>query len=236
MVRTIGVGLLWIGFISYAFLLAPPTQPDTFELIKNLSTGQLENINPLIIALFNLMGILPLIYGCVLFIDGRGQKIPAWPFAIGTFALGGFVLLPYLALRESNPKFTGEKGWFLKLQDSRLFGILITLGALILLSVGIVNIFNGNWADFVEQWQTSRFIHVMSLDFCVLCLVFPALLKDDMARRGVKNSLVFWGVSLIPLLGALAYLCLRPSLPDNIYSDSQSDKVANLNILGNKQY
>jgi len=35
----IGFGLLWVGFVTYAFLLAPPDQPDTFELIKNLSTG-----------------------------------------------------------------------------------------------------------------------------------------------------------------------------------------------------
>jgi hypothetical protein len=33
-----------------------------------------SNINPLIIALFNLMGILPLIYACILLVDGSGQK------------------------------------------------------------------------------------------------------------------------------------------------------------------
>ena len=97
MVRKIGFSLLWLAFIGYAFLLAPPAQPDTFELIKNLSLSNTEGINPLIIALFNLMGIWPLIYGCLLFIDGRGQKIPAWPFAIGSFALGAFVLIPYLS-------------------------------------------------------------------------------------------------------------------------------------------
>ncbi|WP_353735256.1 hypothetical protein [Okeania sp. SIO2C2] len=54
--------LLWIGFSTYAFLLAPPDQPDTLELIQKLSTGQWENINPLIVSLFNIMGIWPLIY------------------------------------------------------------------------------------------------------------------------------------------------------------------------------
>jgi len=71
----------------------------------------------------------------------------------------------------------------------------------------------GDWADFSQQWQTSRFIHVMSLDFCLLCLLFPALLKDDMQRRGITQPLVFWIVALIPLFGPLAYLSLRPSLP-----------------------
>ncbi|MEO1764702.1 MAG: DUF2834 domain-containing protein, partial [Cyanobacteria bacterium J06629_18] len=41
--------LLWVGFAGYAFVFAPPNQPDTFELIKNLSTGQSEGINPLIV-------------------------------------------------------------------------------------------------------------------------------------------------------------------------------------------
>ena len=76
MVRKVGFGLLWLGFVAYAFLLAPPNQPDTFELIKNLSTGKWEGINPLIVSLFNIMGVWPIIYSCLLFIDGREQKVP----------------------------------------------------------------------------------------------------------------------------------------------------------------
>nr|CAD5979289.1 hypothetical protein NO713_04505 [Planktothrix pseudagardhii] len=49
----------------------------------------------------------------------------------------------------------------------------------------------------------------MSLDFCLLSLLFPALLGDDMARRGMKNSAIFWGVSLVPLFGPLFYLITR---------------------------
>ena len=49
MLRKISFGLLWLGFISYAFLLAPPDQPHTLELIKNLSTGNFQGINTIII-------------------------------------------------------------------------------------------------------------------------------------------------------------------------------------------
>ncbi|MBF2020530.1 MAG: DUF2834 domain-containing protein [Hydrococcus sp. C42_A2020_068] len=202
---------LWVGLIGYAFLLAPPNQPDTFELIIKLSTGAWEGINPLIIALFNLMGILPLIYACLLFIDGRGQKIKAFPFVLGSFGVGAFAILPYLALRNSNPEFSGQKDWLIKILDSRFTGIILTIGTVILLVFGFSQ---GNWEDFIRQWQTSRFIHVMSLDFCFLCLLFPSLLNDDLARREIGNLLIFWIVSLVPLLGALVYLCLRPSLPD----------------------
>lgn len=212
MVRKIGFWLLWVGFVAYAFLLAPPDQPDTFELIKNLSTGQWEGINPLVVSLFNIMGVWPIIYSCLLFIDGRSQKILAWPFATVSFAVGAFALLPYLALREPSTEFPGEKNALLKLLDSRLTGVILTIGAIILVAYGLLN---GDWADFVQQWQTSRFIHVMSLDFCLLCLLFPALLGDDMARRGLKNPQLFWLTALIPLFGPLIYLCLRTPLPDS---------------------
>jgi hypothetical protein len=207
--RKIVFWLIWVGFVSYAFIFAPPDQADTLDLIKNLSFGRWEGINPLIIALFNLMGILPMIYSCILFIDGRGQKIPAWLFATASFGVGAFALIPYLALRDPNPQFVGRKNIFLKLLDSRITGIFLTIGALILVFFGLTQ---GNWHDFGQQWQTSRFIHVMSLDFCMLCLLFPTLLKDDMARRNMKSSLLFWSVAIIPLFGALFYLCARKSV------------------------
>ncbi len=209
MVRKVGFWLLWLGFIAYAFLLDPSNQPDTLQLIKNLSTGNWEGINPLVVSLFNIMGVWPMIYSCLLFIDGRGQKIPAWPFATLSLGVGAFALLPYLALREPNPDFTGKKNVFLKLLDSRLTGVALSIGAITLVSYGLIN---GDWGNFIQQWQTSRFIHVMSLDFCLLCLLFPALLGDDMARRGLKNPQLFWLSALIPLFGSLIYLCLRPPL------------------------
>jgi hypothetical protein len=209
MVRSIAFGLLWMGFSAYAFLLAPPNQPDTFTLIQNLSTGRWEGINPLVIALFNIMGILPMLYACLLFIDGRGQKLPAWLFASASFGVGAFALLPYLALRKPNPTFVGEKNALLKLLDSRWTALALSVGAIALLIYGLTT---GDWSDFVQQWQSDRFIHVMSLDFCLLCLLFPALIGDDMARRGLQDKRIFWAVALVPLLGAIAYLVLRPPL------------------------
>lgn len=209
MARKIALGLLWLGFVSYAFLLAPPDRPDTFELIKNLSTGQVAGINPLIVALFNLMGIWPMIYSSLMFADGRGQKVRAYPFALASFGVGAFALLPYLILRQPNPVFTGQKTLLLKIFDSRWLGIGLALGTVGLLGYGLTQ---GNWSDFVQQWQTSRFIHVMSWDFCLLCLVFSVLLKDDLARRGLTQSWIFWTVALVPLLGAVSYLALRPPL------------------------
>lgn len=209
--RPVAFWLLWLGFVGYAFLLAPPDQPDTLDLIQKLVLFDIEGINPLIVALFNLMGVFPLIYSCLVFLDGRVQKVPAWVFAAGSFGVGAFALIPYLALRQPNGSFTGKKDWFLGLLDSRWTGGAIALGTLTLLGYGITQ---GNWAEFVDQWQTSRFVHVMSLDFCLLCLVFPALLGDDMARRGWTDRRIFWAVSLLPLVGSVIYLVLRPPIQD----------------------
>lgn len=225
MFKKVGFTALWLGFVAYAFLFAPPNQPDTFELIKNLSTGQWNGINPLIVSLFNIMGVLPMIYSCLLFIDGRAQKIPAWLFATISFGVGAFALLPYLALRHPNTEFPGKKNAFIKILDSRFTGIILTIATIILVAYGL---FSGDWGDYIHQWQTSRFIHVMSLDFCLLCLLFPALLGDDMARRGLKNPQLFWIISLIPLFGPLLYLCIRPSLPDaNIQTLPTTSAVSN---------
>lgn len=211
MLKKLSFALLWLGFLTYAIGFAPPDRPDTVDLIANLSTGQWTGINPLVVALFNLMGIWPAIYSAVLYADGRGQKIGAWPFAIASFGVGAFAILPYLVRRDSNPKFIGEKTGFIRFWDSRITGIVLLLATAAILVYG----FRGaNWGDFAAQWQTSRFIHVMSLDFGLLSLLFPALLSDDMARREMNNPIAFWAVALVPLLGPLVYLCVRSPIPD----------------------
>lgn len=208
MPRKIIFGGIWLGFLLYATFFAPPDQPDTLELIKNLSTGNLTGINPLIISLFNLMGIWPIIYTCVLLADGRGQKIRAGIFVALSYAVGAFAILPYLALRQPNREFIGEKNLLIKIFDSRLLGIFLTLASGFLVFWGIKN---GDWSNFLQQWQTSKFIHVMSLDFCMLSLLFPTLVGDDMARRGMNNQL-FLLITCIPLFGPLIYLCGRSPL------------------------
>ncbi|MGD1922127.1 MAG: DUF2834 domain-containing protein, partial [Pleurocapsa sp.] len=68
-------------------------------------------------------------------------------------------------------------------------------------------------SDFVTQWHNSQFVHVMSIDFCILSFLLPAaILKDDMERRGIKDIKLFWAIALTPLFGSLVYWCIRPQL------------------------
>ena len=224
--RRIGFSTLWLGFALYAFTSAPSSQPDTLDLIIRLSTGDWNGINPLIVSLFNLMGVWPAIYACLLLIDGTQQKLAAWPFVAAAFGVGAFAVLPYQALRDrtQNPpapydaKADVERSKLLSVLDSPWTGRVLLLSAIALLSYGLFNgSFTANWQDFLGQWETSKFIHVMSLDFCMLCIILAPLLRDDMIRHGLKdNTLLFWIATLIPLFGVLIYLSVRPPLTQTI--------------------
>lgn len=209
-IRRLTLALVWVGFIAYAVVLAPPDQPETIALIQRLASGDWAEINPAIVALFNLMGLWPLVYAALLLVDGAGQRVWAWPFALGSFALGAFALLPYLVLRSPNPLAPSTPSLVLRGLESRGLGVLVLVGAIALMGYGLAA---GDWPDFVAQWQTSRFIHVMSLDFCALWLLVPTLLGDDMARRGLKLGSPLTWLMVIPLIGAALYLTLRPTLP-----------------------
>ncbi|MFK8185104.1 MAG: DUF2834 domain-containing protein [Phormidesmis sp.] len=222
--KNIAFACLWVGFSLYAFTLSPPAQPDTVDLIIQLSSGQWEGLNPFIVTLFNVMGIWPMIYACLALVDGPGQKIAAWPFVAGSFGIGAFALLPYLALREDNPTFTGEKTALLKIVDSPWTGRVLLIGALALAGYGLADgHWGANWANFTQQWHASQFIHVMSLDFCMLCAVVSPLLKDDMARRNLEKPWLYWVGVLVPLFGILFYLSVRSPLNPNNHSDNPLD-------------
>ncbi len=207
--RRITLGIVWVSFVTYAVFLAPPNQADTGLLIQRLASGNWDGINPAIVALFNAMGIWPLIYACLTLSDGHGQRAIAWPFAVGAFGLGAFSLLPYLIWRQPKPDNQPPLSRLLIVLESRWLGLLIVIGSLLLCGYGFSA---GNWGDFIQQWQTNRFIHVMGLDFCLLWLLIPTLLGDDMARRGTHNLWLLALFTALPLIGAGLYLSLRPPL------------------------
>ncbi len=210
--RSFALGSLWLGFVTYGVLLAPPSTPDTLEVIRLLSTGQWSELNPWVVVLFNLMGLWPVVYASLALSDGRDQAVPAWPFVVGSFGLGAFALLPYLALRKSTAMLPhgAAEGVLLRVMHHRWLGVGVAIPTLLLVAYGFTHgPVPGAWQDFLQQFSASRFIHVMSLDFCLLTLLAPCLLWDDMARRQASP---FWGAAfLLPLLGPALYLMLRPA-------------------------
>lgn len=213
MSRKIALWLLWAGFIGYIVFLAPPLHlQETLILLKNILTLQWTRVNPVILSIFSLIGIWVFIYSCLLFFDGRMQRLPFWIFAVASLGSGVIGLIPYLALRDANQEFRGAKDGFLNLLDSRNTAIVLTVFTIGVVAFGVLA---GDWADFGQKFLSDRFINGMSLAFCLFAVLFPTILGDDMARRGYSSdSQLFWLFALVPLFGPLAYLCWRPPLQD----------------------
>lgn len=209
MFRKIAFWLLWVGFIAYALIFAPTGGKDNLQLLINLFTLKWTEINGITLSIFALVGIWLMIYSCVLFFDGRMQELPFWIFAIASVATGVIGLLPYLALREQNEHFSGSKNQFLQILDSRLTALYIIT---IVVALATYTIIAGDWADFVEQFLSLRFVNVMTVAVGLFWLCFPSIVGDDLARRGMKKGQILTGITFIPLVGALAYLFLRPQL------------------------
>lgn len=211
-------GLIWLILIIYGmgFAIYNPqslsgnTFQSDLDLIIKMSVLDWDGVNPLLIAMFYIMGIFPLVYGAFILFDSSEQGISPYPFFVGSFGLGAFALLPYFALRQPDTYKAKQEGILQSILDSRLTAIACSLSIISLLLWGAVR---GNWTDFIAQWHSSQFVHIMSLDFGVLTLLLPiAVLKDDLVRRGVKETKYFWLISSFSLLGVLGYWCLRPQL------------------------
>ena len=208
LVRRLLFLLLLIADILYAAFVAPKGDPPG-NLFLQLALGQGPARNPAVWGVFQLLGVVPLLYWALLFPDGRGQRVWAWPFALGMMAFGAFALLPYLILRHPYPNAVpgarnGAVRWF----AGRPFAVFVAV-ALAALLVWVLLF--GNLANYVYWFRVSNFVHVMTVDLLILTLLFPALLRDDMARRGVSDDSVLGRVALsLPLLGPAWYLVRRP--------------------------
>ena len=206
--RRVGFGLLLLGYLAYAHFLAPPTDPPDGGF-WDIARGRGPGRNPAVWGVFQLLGVVPLMYWALLAPDSREQKVWAWPFALGMMVVGSLALLPYLILRRPAPTASpGPRsvvaGWF----GGRPYAIFVAAAL-----VGLLFYITcwGNLAGFVTWFRTANFVHLMTIDLLVLTLLFPALLRDDMARRGVSDESGLGRAALgVPLLGPAWYLVARP--------------------------
>ncbi|MDM9384933.1 DUF2834 domain-containing protein [Chlorogloeopsis sp. ULAP01] len=224
-IRKIILWVIWLGFVAYTLWLAPLDQADTWPLGWKLLTLQWGKLNTFISVIFTLMGVWPMIYGAMMFADGRIQNFRVWPYFLGSNFTGVICLLPYLIFRKSNQEFYGKIDKWLRFFDRRSTGFFLLVGTIALLVYAVTT---GDWQDYIRQFQTRHFVHLISIDFCLMCLIFPitSLFEDDMARRGIKDTRIFWVVALLPLFGPLFYLCLRPPLMETL-EESKNTEIKN---------
>jgi hypothetical protein len=209
LLRRLALTVLLAADILYAAFYAPKGDPPG-NLFVEMALGQGPARNPAIWGVFQLLGVVPLMYWALLFPDGRGQRVWAWPFALGMMALGAFSLLPYLIVRRDYAQaMPGQKNLAVRWFGSRAFAIFAALALMALLLILMVW---GSLAGYVFWFRHSNFVNVMTVDLLVLTLLFPTLLRDDMARRGVSDESALGHIALgVPLLGPAYYLVRRPA-------------------------
>ena len=209
LLRRLFLTALLLADVLYAAYLAPKGDPPG-NLFVTLALGQGPARNPAIWGVFQLLGVVPLLYWALLFPDGRGQRVWAWPFALGMMAFGAFSLLPYLVLRRDYAEAVpGSRSLTVRWFGSRAFAVFAAAALAVLLGIIIMS---GNELDYLFWFRHSNFVNVMSVDLVVLTLLFPALLRDDMARRGVADDSTLGRIALgVPLLGPTYYLVRRPA-------------------------
>ena len=245
---------LWAALLLYAVAFSPNQTParDMYFLLKLIpGSGAPDDgvaVNQVFAALFNAMGVMPAIYAALLIPAGRSggakgeegsfafpPRLPAFPFVVGSFALGFFALGPYLALwtpapaSESLPESerdgpgdatapprtealerNGAVGSVaLRALESPITAAVLLLGALsqayLAVTAGPVA-----WAEFGRLFDESRLVHVTSLDFLALSSFVPFWVSLDAGSRRWSGSPFAAALGAVPLVGPALYLALRP--------------------------
>ncbi len=163
----LAAAVVWVGLLVVAVVASPPADPGTGALVRKMLTGQLEGVNLSFFALFNVMGVWPMALASLLANDPKWK----WPFVVGSFALGAFVLGPWMLLRSWEPRPTDPSRLARFLRST---GLRVVLG-LAALGLAALFFFGGDLAAFLALWPTNQFAFVMSFDF-VACSLFAVLL------------------------------------------------------------
>ncbi|KAL8238051.1 hypothetical protein R6Q59_019132 [Mikania micrantha] len=213
--------LLYGGLMYYVFNLAPNQTPSTdMYLLKKLCYLIGDDgfqPNPVIVSLWNIMGLWPIVYCMLLIPSGRSSKgnVPVFPFLLLSFFLGAYALIPYFILWRPPPPVTEEtelKKWPLNFLESKLTaGVIFAVGLGLIVNAGLAT--GDNWKEYFQYFGGSRLIHVTSIDFTLLSSFAPFWVYNDMsARKWTDKGFWLLPLSVVPFLGPALYVLLRPSL------------------------
>ncbi|KAI8473704.1 MAG: hypothetical protein J3K34DRAFT_457213 [Monoraphidium minutum] len=215
---------LWAGLLGYVFVLAPNQTPtiDAFVVQKLVGLKQEDPfvVNSVFAALFNAMGLYPLIYAALLIPAARSSKLPAWPFVATSVFMGAYALIPYMALWSPKdppeqlppPKeeLEGVGRLFMKGAETAVLPALLVAGAGFYVSQ-MATAGGDNWRAFLQLFDQSRLVHATTIDFMLCTLLAPFWMSNDAeGRNWEQRGTLLPVLSVLPLVGPALYLLLRP--------------------------
>lgn len=165
--------VIWVLLLGLAVFVAPPSE-NTWALVVQLAMFQ--GPDPLLVAIFQLMGVWPFWYGRKLWRDHGLIAL----LALASFAVGAFALMPALALRDPDRPLRTSPAWLVGLCRS-----LAVRAVLIAVTVGLAayGLLFGDWGEALRIGLNDGFVFTYCLDFLALTLMYPVLLAQERRRE-----------------------------------------------------
>jgi hypothetical protein len=209
--KKMGLVTVWILGWIHVFFFAPDDSGSTTDFIVAVMQRNTELVDPLVFMVFNMLGIWPLVMVAMLVQDNQG-RLKAWPFAFSSMVLGNSALYLYLFFRREQAGYVSPKTRLVRFAESKITAVVLLLSTIGLLLYGFSQ---GSFAAYAETWKVNYLVNVMTIDFFLFVIAFAAVLADDMRRRNMKVDGRFWLYALVPVLGAVTYLVVRPPLAEH---------------------
>mmetsp|Transcript_18831 Transcript_18831/g.24239 ORF Transcript_18831/g.24239 Transcript_18831/m.24239 type:complete len:320 (+) Transcript_18831:119-1078(+) len=218
---------LWVGFFAFA-ALGPGElfAPSDTELINNyIADPSNPGFSQVFQAIFNYLGVMPMVIACLAIPQGSKKGLPALPFIAASFGLGYGAIGPYLSFRAPPKTYfdPSEASWFTRnIVDSKILGwglvaAVVSLPFVVGLVDAVAQDSTSTIKEYLDLFATSKLCSASSMDAVILNIVAAVLIPQDLKlRTNVEDSkakAIAASTLLFPFLGAALYCALRPSLP-----------------------
>ncbi|PYZ91527.1 hypothetical protein CR194_19535 [Salipaludibacillus keqinensis] len=187
--------------LLYTFFIAPGAGSQEDLLFQQLVTGQFNEVDPLVVTVFSMLGVYPIIFAMLL-IPKDHYRWAAWPFVLFSFVLGAFSLLTYFIFRK-NKTYDKPRGPKL-LHKSLVHPISVSIVLIIAVSL-YVNGSGGSLTAYQQAFMSSHLVSVMTIDLFVLIWLSYDVLKNEWNLR-------FSWLAFIPAIGPLVLLLKHKNL------------------------